>query len=119
MARNGNTNRLAFRASQFGSSSGKPAARRATWIATAAPVTYVGATPIFVDVERDTWCMSVDSVRAALTSNTRQDGRDLLAHVATHPLRVVVTPYPLDRADQALADLAADRVTGAAVLIPS
>ena len=37
----------------------------------------------------------------------------------SHPLRVVVTPYPLDRADQALADLAADRVTGAAVLIPS
>ncbi len=55
----------------------------------------------------------------SVTSNTRQDGRDFLAHVAAHPLRVVVTPYPLDRADQALADLAADRVTGAAVLIPS
>jgi propanol-preferring alcohol dehydrogenase len=25
-------------------------------------------------------------------------------------------PYPLDQADQALADLAADRITGAAVL---
>ena len=29
-----------------------------TWIATAAPITYVGATPVFVDVEPDTWCMS-------------------------------------------------------------
>lgn len=54
----------------------------------------------------------------SVTSNTRQDGRDFLAHVAAHPLRVAVTPYPLDQADQALADLEAGRVTGAAVLIP-
>ena len=33
-------------------------------------------------------------------------------------LRVTTTPYPLDRADGALRDLAADRVTGAAVLVP-
>jgi propanol-preferring alcohol dehydrogenase len=30
----------------------------------------------------------------------------------------VTTPYPLDRADAALTDLAADRVQGAAVLVP-
>ncbi len=36
-----------------------------TWIATAAPITYVGATPIFVDVEPDTWCISVESAAAA------------------------------------------------------
>jgi len=54
----------------------------------------------------------------SVTANTRQDGRDFLAHAAAHRLRVAVTPYPLDRADHALADLAADRVTGAAVLIP-
>ena len=29
-----------------------------TWIATAAPIDYVGATPIFADVEPDTWCAS-------------------------------------------------------------
>jgi propanol-preferring alcohol dehydrogenase len=29
---------------------------------------------------------------------------------------VTVTPYPLEEADQALTDLAEDRVTGAAVL---
>jgi len=31
---------------------------------------------------------------------------------------VAVTEYPLAEADRALADLAADRVTGAAVLVP-
>jgi propanol-preferring alcohol dehydrogenase len=31
---------------------------------------------------------------------------------------VTTTPYPLDRADRALADLAGDRVTGVAVLVP-
>jgi propanol-preferring alcohol dehydrogenase len=54
----------------------------------------------------------------SVTANTRADGRELLAHAATHRLRVATTGYPLDRADQALADLAADRVTGAAVLVP-
>ena len=34
-------------------------------------------------------------------------------------LRVTVTPYPLEQADQALSDLAEDRVTGAAVLTVS
>jgi propanol-preferring alcohol dehydrogenase len=54
----------------------------------------------------------------SVTANTRQDGQDFLRFAAEHRLRVVTTPYPLDRADEALADLAADRVNGAAVLIP-
>ncbi len=54
----------------------------------------------------------------SVTANTRADGRDFLAVAAAHPLRVTVTPYPLDAADRALADLAADRVDGAAVLVP-
>jgi perosamine synthetase len=32
-----------------------------TWIASAAPVTYVGAEPVFVDVDPTTWCMDVAS----------------------------------------------------------
>jgi len=52
----------------------------------------------------------------SVTSNTRRDGQDFLAHAAAFPLRVAVTPYRLDQADRALADFAADRVTGAAVL---
>ena len=54
----------------------------------------------------------------SVTSNTRQDGRDFLAHAGRHHLSVSVAPYPMDAADRALADLAADRVNGAAVLIP-
>jgi propanol-preferring alcohol dehydrogenase len=54
----------------------------------------------------------------SVTANTRVDGRELLEFASRHRLRVTTTPYPLDRADEALADLAADRVNGAAVLIP-
>ncbi|MGC9669717.1 zinc-binding alcohol dehydrogenase family protein [Planosporangium sp. 12N6] len=54
----------------------------------------------------------------SVTANTRDDGRDFLAFAAEHRLRVRTTGYPLDAADRALADLAADRVNGAAVLIP-
>ncbi|MYS23466.1 alcohol dehydrogenase, propanol-preferring [Streptomyces sp. DvalAA-14] len=54
----------------------------------------------------------------SVTSNTRQDGRDFLATAERIGIRATVTTYPLSRADQALADLAADRVNGAAVLIP-
>ncbi|MEU0953184.1 zinc-dependent alcohol dehydrogenase family protein [Streptomyces niveus] len=54
----------------------------------------------------------------SVTSNTRQDGRDFLALAERIGIRVTVSPYPLSRADQALADLAGDRVNGAAVLVP-
>ncbi|MCW5558085.1 MAG: DegT/DnrJ/EryC1/StrS family aminotransferase [Verrucomicrobiae bacterium] len=42
-----------------------------TWIATSAPVTYVGARPVFADVDRDTWVLTPESVRACLTPRTR------------------------------------------------
>lgn len=54
----------------------------------------------------------------SVTSNTRGDAEEFLRLAEQLKLRVSVTPYPLDAADQALADLAADRFTGAAVLIP-
>lgn len=54
----------------------------------------------------------------SVTSNTRRDGQEFLDFVAAHSLQVSVTPYPLDQADRALLDLATDRVTGAAVLVP-
>ena len=53
----------------------------------------------------------------SVTANTRQDGRDFLALAARIGLRVTTTPYPLDQANQALQDLAHDRVNGAAVLL--
>ncbi len=54
----------------------------------------------------------------SVTSNTRQDGRDFLAHAAQHPLQVSVVRYPMSAANEALVDLATDRVNGAAVLLP-
>ena len=41
-----------------------------TWVATAAAVRYVGATPIFADVDSDTWCLTADTVREKITDNT-------------------------------------------------
>ncbi|HLI42654.1 MAG TPA: zinc-binding alcohol dehydrogenase family protein [Streptosporangiaceae bacterium] len=52
----------------------------------------------------------------SVTSNTRADGREFLDFAAGHKLAVTVHRYPLDRADQALADLKAGRFDGAAVL---
>lgn len=42
-----------------------------TWIASSAPVSYVGATPVFVDVDSATWCLTPASIRAALTDRTK------------------------------------------------
>lgn len=42
-----------------------------TWIASSAPVSYVGATPVFVDVDPDNWCISPSSLEAAITERTR------------------------------------------------
>jgi perosamine synthetase len=41
------------------------------WIASAAPVTYLGAKPVLVDVLPDTWCLDPVRVEAAITSRTR------------------------------------------------
>jgi propanol-preferring alcohol dehydrogenase len=53
----------------------------------------------------------------SVTANTRRDGQELLEIAARIPLRPTTTAYPLAAADRALADLAADRVNGAAVLV--
>ena len=42
-----------------------------TWIASAAPISYVGATPVFADIEENTWCLCAESVRACITENTK------------------------------------------------
>ena len=41
------------------------------WIASVAPVTYLGATPVFVDVLPDTWCLDPAKVEAAITPRTK------------------------------------------------
>ncbi|MCY1533072.1 GDP-perosamine synthase [compost metagenome] len=41
------------------------------WIASAAPVTYLGARPVFVDVLADSWCLDPERVEAAITPATK------------------------------------------------
>lgn len=47
------------------------------WIATAAPITYLGATPVLVDILSDTWCIDPALAEEAITPATK-------AIVATH-----------------------------------
>jgi propanol-preferring alcohol dehydrogenase len=49
---------------------------------------------------------------------TRRDGAEFMQLAARVPLEVSAQPYALERAQQALDDLRAGRVTGAAVLVP-
>ena len=42
-----------------------------TWIATSAPISYVGATAVFADFDPASWCMTADSIEAVLTPRTR------------------------------------------------
>lgn len=47
------------------------------WIATASPIVHLGATPIFVDICEDTWCIKPTTLEEVITPRTR-------AIVATH-----------------------------------
>jgi propanol-preferring alcohol dehydrogenase len=49
---------------------------------------------------------------------TRADAREFLPLAPQVPVRTRVTTYPLEQANEALADLRAGRFTGAAVLVP-
>ena len=42
-----------------------------TWIATSAPVSYVGAIPVFADFDAASWCVTAESIEAVLTPRTR------------------------------------------------
>ena len=42
-----------------------------TWIASAAPISYVGATAVFADIDERSWCLSPESFEACITENTK------------------------------------------------
>jgi len=42
-----------------------------TWIATAAPVTYLRATPVFCDIDPVNWCLDPEAVEKAITPRTK------------------------------------------------
>jgi propanol-preferring alcohol dehydrogenase len=54
----------------------------------------------------------------SVTANTRADGEEFLRLAASLHVRPTVEERSFDEADQVLADLVADRITGAAVLVP-
>src|SRR5258706_6875223 len=43
----------------------------ATWIASSAPISYVGAVPVFADIDPDTWCLSAGSFEDCITPFTK------------------------------------------------
>lgn len=47
------------------------------WVATLAPIKYLGAKPIFIDILEDTWCIDTSQIRAKITKSTK-------AIIATH-----------------------------------
>ncbi|WP_353617132.1 zinc-binding alcohol dehydrogenase family protein [Mycolicibacter senuensis] len=53
----------------------------------------------------------------SVTSNSRADAREFLDFAAAHHITVTTPEYSLGDADRALADLAAGRIAGAAVLV--
>ncbi|MEL6476487.1 MAG: DegT/DnrJ/EryC1/StrS family aminotransferase [Pseudomonadota bacterium] len=57
-----------------------------TWIASVAPVTYCGATPVLVDIDPVTWCLDPAAVAAAIGPRTRAIlGVDLYGSVCDWP----------------------------------
>lgn len=47
------------------------------WVATVSPVVHLGATPVFVDIDPESWCIDAQAAARAITPRTR-------AIVATH-----------------------------------
>lgn len=41
------------------------------WIASAAPIVHLGATPVFVDILEDSWCLDPERVERAITPRTK------------------------------------------------
>lgn len=56
-----------------------------TWVATANAVRYVGATPVFADIEIDTWNIDVNSIESLITSKTKAI---IAVHMYGHPSRM-------------------------------
>ncbi|OGW27884.1 MAG: hypothetical protein A2X56_03220 [Nitrospirae bacterium GWC2_57_13] len=76
-----------------------------TWIATVSAVTYVGATPVFVDIERDSWVMDPVSVARRITPKTKViipvhlyghpvDMEAIMRTAETHGIRVLEDAAP-------------------------
>ncbi len=58
-----------------------------TWVATANAVLYVGATPVFADIDLNHWCMDASSFESLITEQTK----------AVIPVHLYGHPAPMDQ----------------------
>jgi perosamine synthetase len=81
-----------------------------TWVATAKAVSYVGATPVFADVEPGSWCLDAASVEAAIAERTKAI---VPVHLYGHPadmdaLRAVADRHGLPLIEDAAPAIGAE-----------
>ena len=65
-----------------------------TFCASSHPITYLGATPVFVDSEKDTWNMDPDLMEEAIKDRIAKTGKKPKAIV---PVALYGMPYKIDR----------------------
>ena len=65
-----------------------------TFCASSHPITYLGATPVFVDSERDTWNMDPELMEEAIKDRIAKTGKKPAAIV---PVALYGMPYKIDR----------------------
>ncbi len=65
-----------------------------TFCASSHPITYLGATPVFVDSERDSWNMDPDLLEEAIKDRIAKTGRKPKAII---PVALYGMPYQIDR----------------------
>lgn len=65
-----------------------------TFCASSHPITYLGATPIFIDSEKDTWNMDPDLLEEAIKDRIAKTGKKPKAIV---PVALYGMPYKMDR----------------------
>jgi len=65
-----------------------------TFCASSHPITYLGATPVFVDSERETWNMDPDLLEEAIVDRIAKTGKKPKAIV---PVALYGMPYQIDR----------------------
>ena len=65
-----------------------------TFCASSHPITYLGATPVFVDSEKDSWNMDLELMEEAILDRKRKTGRYPKAIV---PVALYGMPYNIDR----------------------
>lgn len=56
-----------------------------SWVATAYAISYTGATPVFVDIDPDSWCISPKAIKEAITDKTKAI---MLVHTFGHPAQM-------------------------------